>query len=63
MTKEQLQAENDRLKKLLSQCIEREERPIFNTLDQDYIDEVVSFTHGSYKHLFWRLCWYRDFSI
>ena len=63
MTKAQLQAENDRLKKLLNQCMEREQRPLFNAINQDTIDEAVGLTHDCYKHLFWRLCWYRDFSI
>jgi len=65
MTKAELEKENARLKKLLSQCMERQVNPpVFISDDaRAVVSKAVELAHGCYTRIFWRLCWYRSFEL
>jgi hypothetical protein len=66
---EELKAENERLKKLLGQCMERQANPplIFTDASQMHVDlvadEAQEFAHSQYARFFWRFFWRKDFSL
>jgi hypothetical protein len=66
---EELKVENERLKKLLGQCMERQANPpvILEPLHQEHLDQccddAMRFAHNNYRNLLGRIYWKRDLSI
>jgi hypothetical protein len=66
---EELKAENERLKKLLGQCMERQANPpvILEPLHQEHLDaccdDAMRFAHSRYRNLLGRIYWKRNLSI
>jgi|TARA_R110000823_G_scaffold237497_3_gene362967 hypothetical protein len=65
----ELQAELDRSKKLLGQCMERQINPpvMLKALDQEHLDlccdEAIEVTHMSYRKILGRFYWKMDYGI
>jgi hypothetical protein len=64
-----LQVENERLKKLLGQCMERQVNPpvMLEPLDQEHLDrccdDAMEFARGQFKKIIGSLYWKKDYSL